>query len=103
VRGLSEALDVEFMRTGVRVSCIEPTVIETPLLDKASDTGEFRTAINGFGEPPIPVEQAAEVVWRAAHEDALHYPVGAMPAMLLQEITPRIEASRARYREAMAS
>jgi NAD(P)-dependent dehydrogenase (short-subunit alcohol dehydrogenase family) len=103
VRGLSEALDIEFMRTGVRVSCIEPTVIETPLLDKASDTGAFRNAIQGFGEPPIPVEQAAEVVWRAAHEDALHYPVGQAPAMLLQEITPRIEATRTRWRQMMAA
>jgi len=34
VRGLSEALDIEFMRSGVRVACVEPTVIETPLLDK---------------------------------------------------------------------
>jgi hypothetical protein len=51
----------------------------------------------------LPVEQAAEVVWRAAHEDALHYPVGDAPAALLNEINPRIEANRARMREVFAA
>ena len=100
VRGLSESLDIEFMRSGVRVSCVEPTVIETPLLDKASEPGgpNFREAMSVMGAP-LPVEQAAEQVWRAAHDEALHYPVGDMPAMLLKEIEPRIEATRGRYKE----
>ncbi len=101
VRGLSEALDIEFMRSGVRVSCVEPTVIETPLLDKASGPGgfTFREAISRMPGGPLPVEAAAEVVWRAAHDEALHYPVGDAPAAMLQEITPRIEATRARWTE----
>ena len=105
VRGLSEALDIEFMRSGVRVSCVEPTVIETPLIDKASAPGgpSFREAVSGGGMNALPVEQAAEVVWRAAHEEALHYPVGDAPAALLQEINPRIEANRARMKEAFAA
>jgi NAD(P)-dependent dehydrogenase (short-subunit alcohol dehydrogenase family) len=104
VRGLSEALDIEFMRSGVRVSCIEPTVIETPLLDKASKPGgpNFREAISqGMGA--LPVEAAADVIWRAAHEDALHYPVGDGPARMLEEINPRIEATRARWRDMLAA
>ena len=102
VRGLSEALDIEFMRSGVRVSCIEPTVIETPLLDKASSSGHgptFRDAIARFPGGPLPVEVAAEVIWRAAHDEALHYPVGDAPAAMLEEINPRIEATRARWKE----
>ena len=105
VRGLSEALDIEFMRSGVRVSCVEPTVIETPLLDKASDgsASSFREAISRMPGGPLPVEAAAEVVWRAAHEDALHYPVGDMPAVMLQEINPRIEATRERWKAMFAA
>jgi NAD(P)-dependent dehydrogenase (short-subunit alcohol dehydrogenase family) len=101
VRGLSEALDIEFMRSGVRVSCVEPTVIETPLLDKASAPGgpSFREAINRGMGAALPVEDAAEVVWRAAHDAPLHYPVGDGPAAMLQEITPRIEATRTRWGE----
>ena len=100
VRGLSEALDIEFMRSGVRVSCVEPTVIETPLLDKASAPGgpNFREAITQGMGGGLPVEEAAEVIWRAAHDDALHYPVGDLPATLLQEVLPRIEENRARWR-----
>lgn len=105
VRGLSEALDIEFMRSGVRVSCIEPAVIETPLIDKASAPGgpNFREAISQGMGGALPVEQAAEVIWRAAHEDALHYPVGDAPAALLNEINPRIEANRARMKEVFAA
>ena len=33
VRGLSEALDIEFQRHGVRVTCLMPYFIETPILD----------------------------------------------------------------------
>ena len=101
VRGLSEALDIEFMRTGVRVSCVEPTVIETPLIDKATAPGgpSFRDAITQAMGGALPVEQAAEAVWRAAHDAPLHYPVGDVPAALLQEINPRIEANRDRWRE----
>jgi NAD(P)-dependent dehydrogenase (short-subunit alcohol dehydrogenase family) len=103
VRGLSEALDIEFMRSGVRVSCLEPTVIETPLIDKASAPGgpSFREAVNQglAGGAALTPEEAAEVIWRAAHEEALHYPVGDGPAALLQEINPRIEATRGRWKE----
>jgi len=101
VRGLSEALDIEFMRSGVRVSCIEPTVIETPLLDKASAPGgpNFREAISRGIGAGLPVEAAAEVIWRAAHDEALHYPVGDSPAAMLEEINPRIEASRTLWKQ----
>ncbi|HEY2706437.1 MAG TPA: SDR family oxidoreductase [Caulobacteraceae bacterium] len=105
VRGLSEALDIEFMRSGVRVSCVEPTVIETPLLDKASAPGgpNFREAISRGMGAALPVEDAAEAVWRAAHDEPLHYPVGAGPAAMLEEINPRIEATRARWSEMFKS
>jgi NAD(P)-dependent dehydrogenase (short-subunit alcohol dehydrogenase family) len=105
VRGLSEALDIEFMRSGVRVSCIEPTVIETPLLDKAGAPGgpSFREAVSRGPGGALPAEAVAEAVWRAAHDEALHYPVGEGPARMLQEINPRIEATRARWKEMYAA
>ena len=51
----------------------------------------------------LPVETAAEVIWRAAHDEPLHYPVGDGPAAMLQEITPRIEATRTRWKEMFAA
>ena len=42
VRGLSEALDVEFTRHGVAVACVMPWFVETPILD-AGSTGSNRT------------------------------------------------------------
>ena len=78
VRGLSEALDVEFAPHGVGVACVMPWFIETPILD-AGQPGSNRSmadVLRGGGLPVYPVEDAAEVIWRAVHGKALHYFVG---------------------------
>ncbi|MBO9706716.1 MAG: SDR family oxidoreductase [Caulobacter sp.] len=78
VRGLSEALDVEFAPQGVSVSCVMPWFVETPILN-ASQPGSnanMSDVLKGGGLPVYPVEDAAEVVWRAAHGKDLHYFVG---------------------------
>ena len=77
VRGLSEALDLEFARHGVRVSCLMPYFVETPILD-VSTSGTNQHMRDEIGKAPVyPVEMAAQGAWDAAHGDELHYPVGA--------------------------
>lgn len=78
VRGLSEALDVEYARHGVSVACVMPWFIETPILNAgASGTNEHMAdALRTAGLEVYPVEDAAQVVWEAAHGKALHYFVG---------------------------
>jgi NAD(P)-dependent dehydrogenase (short-subunit alcohol dehydrogenase family) len=78
VRGLSEALDIEFAPHGVAVSCVMPWFVETAILN-ASQPGSnanMSDVLKGDGLPVYPVEDAAEVVWRAAHGKDLHYFVG---------------------------
>jgi len=69
VKGLTEALAVEFKAYGVKVADVLPGLIDTPILPpgaaaNAPKDGMFRAI------PPIEV---AKVVWRAYHEDRLHW------------------------------
>jgi len=78
VRGLSEALDIEYARHGVSVACVMPWFVETPILNAgASGTNEHMSdALRAGGLEVYPVEDAAQVVWEAAQGKALHYFVG---------------------------
>jgi NADP-dependent 3-hydroxy acid dehydrogenase YdfG len=78
VRGLSEALDVEYAQHGVSVACVMPWFIETPILNAgASGSNEnMADALKKGGLEVYPVEDAAEVVFRAATGKDLHYFVG---------------------------
>jgi NADP-dependent 3-hydroxy acid dehydrogenase YdfG len=78
VRGLSEALDIEYAQHGVTVSCVMPWFVETPILNAgASGTNEqMADALRKGGLEVYPVEDAAQVVWDAAHGKQLHYFVG---------------------------
>jgi NAD(P)-dependent dehydrogenase (short-subunit alcohol dehydrogenase family) len=69
VKGLTEALSVEFKMYGVKVADVLPGLIDTPIIgpgtaDAAPKTGMFRAM------PPIEV---AKVVWEAYHSDKLHW------------------------------
>lgn len=69
VKGLSEALSVEFKAYGVRVADVLPGVIDTPILppgvaETAPKEGMFRA---------IPPVEIAKVVWDAYHADKLHW------------------------------
>ena len=78
VKGLSEALDIEFARHGVAVRCIMPWFIETPILDAGAQGSNVKMSdtIRNQGMDVYPVEDAAEVIWDAAHGGELHYTVG---------------------------
>jgi NAD(P)-dependent dehydrogenase (short-subunit alcohol dehydrogenase family) len=79
VRGLTEALDVEFSRFGVRVVSLMPWFVDTAILDGIAATESNRTIRDALVEnktPIYPVSMAAERAWDAAHGKDLHYMVG---------------------------
>ena len=78
VRGLSEALDVEWKAHGVTVACVMPWFVETPILNASSpgSNANMSDVLKAGGLPVYPVEDAAEVIWRAVHGTDLHYFVG---------------------------
>ena len=76
VRGLTEALDIEFRRHGVRVTSLMPWFVDTPILDTPA-SGANETVRAALGDTKIyPVTIAAERAWDAAHGDGVHYTVG---------------------------
>lgn len=79
VRGLSEALDIEFSRFGVGVKCIMPFFINTPILDAgASKTNEkMSDSITAGGTPVYTVEECAGVIYDSVASKALKHIVGA--------------------------
>ena len=81
VRGLTEALDVEFSNLGIRVTSLMPWFIDTPILDmgKAEGSNEkMSDMIRQQGQDVYPVEIAAERAWDAAHGKDTHYMAGKM-------------------------
>ncbi len=69
VKGLTEALAVEFKMLGVRAADVLPGLIDTPILPpgvaaNAPKEGMFRA---------IPPVEVAKVVWEAYHSDKLHW------------------------------
>lgn len=78
VRGLTEALDIEFQGLGVRVRSLMPGFINTPLLD-IQVGGSNRIAREDVIESGLeftPVEDVAEAAWAAVHGDKVHTLVG---------------------------
>jgi NAD(P)-dependent dehydrogenase (short-subunit alcohol dehydrogenase family) len=79
VRGLTEALDVEFSRYGVRVVSLMPWFIDTAILDGHAAPGSNRSIRNQLIDQKTkiyPVRMAAERAWDAAHGKDIHYMVG---------------------------
>ncbi len=109
VKGLTEALSIEFRRFGVRVADVLPGLIDTPILppgtvENATKEGMFR---------PIPPIEVAKVVLEAYASDTLHWYVppelveldkaaGNMPEIVREQIATTgpiarmIEEARAR-------
>jgi NAD(P)-dependent dehydrogenase (short-subunit alcohol dehydrogenase family) len=81
VRGLTEALDIEFAQHGVRVVSLMPWFIDTAILDglPSNNQGSNRRIRDTLIEnktPIYPVSMAAERAWDAAHGTDIHYMVG---------------------------
>jgi NAD(P)-dependent dehydrogenase (short-subunit alcohol dehydrogenase family) len=80
VRGLTEALDIEFEPLGIRVCDIMAPFVATPMI---LDAPVKATSVDRLGIRIRP-EAVAAVVWRAAHERRLHWKVGAIiPAVMV--------------------
>jgi short-subunit dehydrogenase len=90
VKGLTEALSVEFKALGVRVADVLPGLIDTPILppeaiQNAPKEGMFRA---------IPPVEVAKVVWEAYQSDQLHWYVPPELAELDKAATLAPEATR---------
>ena len=90
VKGLTEALAVEFKAFGVKAADVLPGLIDTPILPPgvaaaAPKEGMFRAI------PPIEV---ARVVWEAYHSDKLHWYVPPEIVELDKAATLTPEATR---------
>ncbi|GGE13652.1 short-chain dehydrogenase [Polymorphobacter glacialis] len=90
VKGLSEALSIEFKALGIRVADVLPGLIDTPIIPReaigaASKEGMFR---------PIPPIEVAQAVWEAYHSDKLHWYVPPEIAALDRMATLEPEKTR---------
>ncbi|MDD3765273.1 MAG: SDR family oxidoreductase [Nevskiales bacterium] len=85
VRGISEALDVEWQAYGIRVLAIWPLFVKTAMVDEAGPL----VSIDRLGVRLTP-DDVAEVVWKAAHASAAgaptHWPVGQQARLLMQGV-----------------
>jgi NAD(P)-dependent dehydrogenase (short-subunit alcohol dehydrogenase family) len=78
VRGLTEALDIEFADAGIRVRDIMPSFINTPLLDQTvhGTNQSSRERVIAAGLEFTPVEEVAQAAWDAVHGTKVHTVVG---------------------------
>ncbi|MEO0882614.1 MAG: SDR family oxidoreductase [Pseudomonadota bacterium] len=79
VRGLTEALDVELAPLGIKVTCLAPWFVETPILNAGDTEGsnhKMSDQLKETGMDVYPVEMAGEGAWQAAHGKKTHYGVG---------------------------
>lgn len=84
VRGLTEGLEIEFAKHGIKVRSLMPGFIDTPLLDQVSaDSNEAaRDRLSAGGFEISPVDDVARAAWDAVHGDRVHVPVGKMARRL---------------------
>lgn len=93
VKGLTEALAVEFKAYGVKVADVLPGLIDTPIIGpgtaaNAPKEGAFRA---------IPPVEVAKVVWEAYHSDKLHWYVPPEIYEMDKAATLEPEATRDRF------
>ena len=87
VRGLTEALDIEWRRHGIRVCDLMPPFVNTPMVrDQA-----FRAPVVDRLGVHLSAEDIAEAAWKALKKPAVHHPIGLQFAgtMLLEKLAPR--------------
>ena len=79
VRGLTEALDIEWAGDGIRVRDLMPGFIDTPLLTPPAHAGtnqSMRESVIEVGLEFTPVEVVADTAWDAVTSPKLHHLVG---------------------------
>lgn len=69
VRGLSEALDIEWGPDGIRVRALLPSFIDTPLLERPTPNSNHTIgeSVTAAGLEIAPVSIVAEAAWAAVH------------------------------------
>jgi short-subunit dehydrogenase len=84
VRGLTEALEIEFAKHDIKVRSLMPGFIDTPLLDQVSadSNAPARNRLSDSGFEIVPVERVAEAAWAAVHGTSVHTTVGKMAKRL---------------------
>ena len=100
VRGLTEALDIEWAPHGIKVRSLMPSFIDTPILDGIS-SGSNRSSRDKLKEAGFeisPVEMVAEAAWAATQGKKVHTLVGktAGQLALLARFMPGLIRNRAR-------
>ncbi len=90
IKGLTEALAVEFAPDGVRAADVLPGIIDTGMLDPAQ---KAKLPVTGMWRP-IPADAIAETVWAAYRGTKLHYYVPEELAELNVTVTTQPEAMR---------
>ncbi|RMH84169.1 MAG: SDR family oxidoreductase [Calditrichaeota bacterium] len=70
VRGITEALNIEWRRYGITVCDLMPPYVNTPMVQQARRA----KSMDRLGVKLVP-EQIAATVWRAAHGKKVHWPV----------------------------
>lgn len=106
VRALTEALDIEFTRYGIKVRDLMPGFIDTPLLQQVgSDSNEpIRDKLEAGGVEISPVQAVAEAAWDAVHGDRIHTPVGkgAKRMALIARLFPSMIVRQSRKMDALS-
>jgi NAD(P)-dependent dehydrogenase (short-subunit alcohol dehydrogenase family) len=82
VRGLSEALDVEWRRHGIRVSYVMPAFVATAMIEGRHTASMERLGVS------LNAADVAEVIWRAAHRRRLVWRVGTSFRMIRLVLAP---------------
>ena len=74
VKGLTEALNIEWQKQGIRVCDIMPPFVDTPMLQQQSNSAP---ALQRLGVK-LSAKSIAQTVWRSAHNNRysqVHYPI----------------------------
>jgi NAD(P)-dependent dehydrogenase (short-subunit alcohol dehydrogenase family) len=86
VRGLSEALDLEWRADRIAVRVLMPGFVDTPILDPPNNRkwhGSRRENIVRTGFPFVSTEIVAEAAWDAVHDAGpMHRPIGSVARQL---------------------
>lgn len=100
VRGLTEALDIEWAAHGVKVRSLMPSFIDTPILDGISSGSNrsSRETLKEAGFEISPVEMVAQAAWDAIEGKKVHTLVGKTAGQLafLARFVPGLIRNRAK-------